>query len=96
MAINFQDAGRILHKVGNQDAIFEAANQDTTSSEFQYFGYISAEGSWIIQRFHIIAAAVIYEYFAGQTIAAYTACWGATGLYVGALTFGRYDEIKDL
>jgi hypothetical protein len=76
--------------------VFEAANEDTTDATYQYFGYLSATGSWIIQRFHIIGSVIIYEYFGGQTVTDYTACWDANGLYVGALTFGRYDEIKDL
>lgn len=96
MAIQLQDWSRIFHKVGGQDVIFEAANQDLTDATYQYFGYLSADGSWIIQRFHIISSAIIYEYFGGQAVADYNNCWDANGIYVGTLTFGRFDEIKDL
>lgn len=92
----FQDAGRIFHKFGYQDMVFEAANQDLTDSTYQYFGYISATGSWIIQRFHIISAAVIYEYVGGQDINDYITYWNANGIYIGTLTFGRYDAISAL
>jgi hypothetical protein len=72
----------------------EPSNQDLTDAEYQYYGYINPRtGSWIIQRFHIIESAIIYEYAQGRTIATYAACWnGTTGRYIGALTFARIDQ----
>lgn len=96
MAIHLQDPGCLFHKRGGQDVVFEAANQDLSDATYQYFGYLSADGAWIIQRFHIISSAIIYEYIGGQSVTDYATYWDANGLYIGALTFGRYDEIKDL
>ena len=96
MAIQVQDPGYILHKVGGHTVVFEAANQDLTDATYQYFGYISAEGSWIVQRFHIISSAVIYEYFAGKTRTVYDALWNANGVYIGGLTFTTFDQITVL
>jgi hypothetical protein len=95
MGIVFQDTSRVFHNEGGQDVIFEAANQDTTDATYQYFGYISASGSWLVQRFEIIDSVIIYTYFAGQKRTTYDALWNAvTGIYEGALTFTTFDQIK--
>ncbi len=96
MAIRLQDSGFMLHKVGGHDVFFEAANQDTTDATYQYFGYIAPNGAWIIQRFHIIASAIIYEYSAGKTRTDYDALWNAFGVYIGVLTFTTFDNLKSL
>jgi len=93
MAIQVHDYTFVFHKVGGQNVYFEASNQDLTDSTFQYFGYVSSSGSWIVQRFHIIGSAVIYEYYAGQTRADYDALWNGVGVYVGALVFTTFDQI---
>ena len=94
-----QDPGYMLHRVGNHDVVFEASNQDTTSADYNYFGFISAESCWIIQRFHIVGSAIVFAYAAGKDIDDYLTHWHATtGAYQAgtpALTFGRYDEITD-
>lgn len=97
MAIRFQDNNFIFHRVGGQDVIFEAANQDTTGSEYQYFGYISPFGSWIVQRFHIIGSTIKYEYCAGKERTDYDALWNdTTQQYEGDLTFTTFDQIITL
>jgi len=96
MAITLHDQTFVLHSTGNEDVIFEAANQDTTDATYQYFGYISSSGSWLVQRFEIIASAVIYTYFAGQTRTDYDALWDANGIYVGSLTFTTFDQIRTI
>jgi len=83
----------IYHKIGGHNVIFEAANQDLTDTEYQYYGFLSNGGAWIIQRFHIIAGAVIYEYAAGAEIISYLINWDGNGRYTGTLTFYRYDQI---
>ena len=93
--MQFQDNKYILHKVGGHLVVFEAANQDTTNATYQYFGYISPFGSWIVQRFHIIGSAIIYEYAAGKTRTDYDGYWNASGVYIGSLTFTTFDQITD-
>ena len=88
----------IFHKSGGHPISFEASNQDLTDSTFQYFGYISSTGSWIIQRFHIIASTIIYEYAAGRSRKNYDVHWNTTtGRFVEAptLTFDTFDVIGD-
>ena len=96
MGLSYQDPGRVFHKVGDQMVVFEAANQDNADATYHYYGYISADGAWMVQRFKYQTNTIIYGYFGGQAIATYNALWHANGTYIGALTFGRYDEIKDL
>ena len=93
MGIIYHDHQFILHKYGKNEVYFEAANQDLTDSTYQYFGYISAFGSWIIQRFHIIDSAIIYKYAAGKTRTDYDGYWNVSGIYIGALTFTTFDNI---
>lgn len=83
----------VLHDVGGHSVTFEAANQDLTDDTFQYFGFISSFGSWIVQRFHIIGSAVIYEYAAGKKREDYDALWNAAGIYVGTLIFTTFDKV---
>ena len=94
MPINYQDHNYIFHTVGGHNVCFEASNQDTTDATYQYFGYISPSGSWIVQRFHIITSVIIYEYYAGTTRTDYDALWNSTtGIYEGTLTFVTFDQI---
>jgi hypothetical protein len=94
MAITVHDQTFVLHTSGGEDVAFEASNQDTTDATYQYFGYISSGGSWIVQRFHIIGSVIIYEYYAGQDRTDYDALWNAvTGVYEGALVFTTFDQI---
>ena len=95
MPITIPDHRFIIQKHGKNELIyFEASNQDLTDATYQYFGYISATGAWIVQRFHIIGSAIVYEYAAGQTRTDYDALWnGTTGIYEGALTFVTFDLI---
>lgn len=95
MAIQVHDPNIIYHKKGGEVVVFVEANQDTTDATYQYFGYINSEGNgWLIQRFHTIALAVIYEYAAGRSITDYLTHWDAFGIFVaGGLTFSRIDQL---
>jgi len=87
MGLQFRDTQFVLHRKGREDTILEAANQDLTDSTYQYFGYMNTEGFWVVQRFHIVGSAIVYEYAAGQSATVYAALWNGSGIYVGALTF---------
>jgi hypothetical protein len=94
MAINLQDNQFQFHKHGGQVVTFEAHHQDTTDATYQYFGYVATSGAWLVQRFHIIGAVIIYQYAGGQKRADYDALWTAgTGVYAGSLTFTTIDQI---
>ena len=96
MAIQIHDPYILLHKRGGEIVVFVESNQDLTASDYQYFGYINSDGTgWLIQRFHIQSSTVIYEYAAGQSVAAYLTHWnGTTGAFVsGGLTFQRIDQV---
>jgi hypothetical protein len=91
------DFNFVLHDTGGHNVSFEAANQDLTDATYQYFGFVSSFGSWLVMRFHIIGSTIIYEYFAGKTRTTYDALWnGTTGRYIGTLTFTTFDQITVL
>ena len=84
---------------GKQDNVLdvEPSNQDLTDSEYQYYGFVSPRtGAWIIQRFHVIASAIIYEYASGRSVSDYAGCWDTSGVYVGELEFKRIDLVVPL
>ena len=93
--MNILDYKFVLHTVGGHDLAFEAANQDLTDSTYQYFGFISSFGSWVVMRFNIIGSTIIYTYNAGKTRSDYDAFWnGTTGRYIpGSETFTTFDQI---
>lgn len=87
MGLQFRDSQLVLHRKGQEDIVLEAAHQDLTNATYQYFGFMNTEGFWVIQRFYIIASAIIFEYAAGQSATTYAAKWNGSGIYIGAVTF---------
>lgn len=94
MALQIRDSQIKIHTAGGYDLSFEIANEDNTDATYLYYGYLSTEGFWIIQRREVSSAASEYKYAAGKTIATYTAAWHATTkLYQGSFTFYRLDQV---
>lgn len=92
--ITIHDHKLQFHKVGSYPVNFEASNQDTSGTQFQYFGFISSFGSWIIMQFNIQTNTIIYGYRGGQTRTDYDALWNATGSYIGASdVFDTFDQL---
>jgi len=85
----------VLHDVGGHSVTFEAANQDLTDPIYQYYGFISSFGSWLVIRFKINVAGttIVYSYYAGKTRTTYDALWNAAGVYIGALVFTTFDQL---
>ena len=66
--ITFNDYKFIYHKVGGLDVKFEPSDEDRTSSDYHYYGYLHSSGSWIIQRFDFTVTNVVTtRYAAGQS-----------------------------
>ena len=88
----------VLHDVGKHDVSFEAANQDLTDPIYQYYGFVSSFGSWLVMRFkmNVAGTTTIYSYFAGKTRTDYDALWNAAGVYIGALVFTTFDQVTIL
>ena len=88
--MQIHDWRRIYGKVGDEYAQFEASDQDTSGAVYQYFGYESSNGAWIIQRFDLSVANVInYRYAGGRTHAGYLAAWLGKAL----LTYEYFSEV---
>jgi hypothetical protein len=81
----------IYHRVGDQLLRLEASDQDTSDSRYQYFGFLSIDGAWLIQRFDIVGDTIAYRYTAGQ--GSYSASWAAKATWAEA-TWKYYNQIS--
>lgn len=53
----------IIVRPGLSKRTFEASDQDTTSATLQYFGFLTQDGNWVIQRFDLTSSNIIlYRY----------------------------------
>lgn len=93
MGILVHDNSLQFHKVGSYPVNFEAANQDTSGAQYNYFGFISSFGSWIIMRFDIQGSNITYKYVGGQTRTDYDVLWDGTGSYIGSESFDTFDQL---
>jgi len=93
------DYRRIYHKVGTDECLFEASDQDVLGAgtvlaghSYQYYGFLASNGAWIIQQFDTTNATSItaYRYVAGQS--GYAAAWAGRD----ALTYKLFNEITTL
>jgi hypothetical protein len=91
--MQFHDYQYLFHKVGGQDVKFEASDQDTTAADLQYFGFLSASGSWIIQRFKITGSIIEYRYAGGQDN--YSASWTAKATWAESV-WKYYNQLSYL
>lgn len=71
----------ILQRPGLNNRTFEASDQDTAGATYQYFGFLTQDNNWVIQRFDLSVANVInYRYASPQNNAAtpvYADAWTA-------------------
>jgi hypothetical protein len=74
---SIHDHRMVYHNVGGSTVAFEASDMDASDSTYQYYGFLSSFGSWIIQRFKLIddGVKVEYRYTAGQS--GYADAWAA-------------------
>ena len=88
MSFNFRDNQIVLHIAGGVDLSLEIAREDNTGAPYSYYGYLSTEGFWVVQRREANGNAAEYKYAAGKTAATMIAAFNATTkLYTGSLTF---------
>ena len=83
-----KDTALIFHRKGSESSVFEASDQDTAGPNYNYFGFLNAEGYWIIQRFDLRVANIIsYRYASGLT--GYSTAWTNRG----SLSYGLYNAL---
>lgn len=79
MAIAISDYRFVWHRVGTQDANFEASDQDTSDPNYFYFGFLHSDGAYIIQRFdNTVPNQIAYRYATGQS--GYSVAWAGRAL----------------
>ena len=88
--MQIHDWRHIYGQVGGQSVNFEASDQDTNSASYQYFGYETSDGAWLILRFDLTTSGVIaYRYAGGKTHAGYLVAWANRAL----ITYEYYSEV---
>lgn len=84
------DIAFLWHKVGGSNIHFEISDEDSASDP-RYYGWLAANGAWIIMEWNV--AAGTYRYKAGNGL--YTANWtaraGLTYVYYNQITIGEGD-----
>jgi len=84
-----QDWNFTWHKKGEQDVHFEPSDEDRTNATYNYYGYLSAGGAWIIMRWDkSVTDTATYRYAAGQD--GYAAAWTAKSTQ----TYGYFNAIS--
>lgn len=82
----------ILVRPGLRSRTYEASDQDTTGATYQYFGFVTQDSNWVIQRFDLSVANVInYRYATTNNNTGYTnyaAAWTARA----SLSYGYFYE----
>lgn len=91
MAINRTDYHFIYHKRGGHDITFEISDQDE-SGDPSYYGYLSVDGSWIIQE--VNTALGTYRYAMG--ISGYKTAGTGAWATRAALTYYYFNEVEPL
>jgi len=97
--MQIHDWRRIYGQVGGATVNFEASDQDTANTigkavaghSFQFYGFESSDGAWIIMQFDTTDATtdVAYRYCGGTTHAGYLVAWAARD----TITYEFYSEV---
>lgn len=94
--MQIHDWRRIYGKVGDAYAQFEASDQDILGTgtvlaghAYQFYGFLSSDGAWLIMRFDTTTATSItnYRYCGGSS--GYAAAWAGRD----ALTYELYNLV---
>lgn len=84
----------ILVRPGLVNRTFEASDQDTSNATYYYFGFLTQDGNWVIQRFDQTVSNVInYRYATVKNNTAYnlySAAWTARA----SLTYDYFNTVN--
>jgi hypothetical protein len=83
--MQFRDYIYARHSKGDYDVLYELSDRDVTGAVNKYYGYLSAEGEWIIQRWDTSADS--YRYCIGESD--YATNWTARA----ALSYVLYSAL---
>lgn len=83
----------IIVRPGLVNRTFEAADQDTISATLQYWGFLTQDSNWVIQRFDLSVTNIIaYRYATVKNNAGYVLyadAWNART----SLTYEAFDKV---
>lgn len=84
----------IIVRPGLVNRTFEASDQDTSNATYYYFGFLTQDGNWVIQRFdNTTTNVILYRYACpsnNASYATYSAAWTARA----SLTYDYFNVAK--
>ena len=84
----------IIVRPGLTNRTFEASDQDVSSSSYQYFGFLTQDSNWVIQRFDITVSNIVnYRYATLSNNSGYPKYSDAWTARV-SLTYDYFDMAK--
>ncbi len=84
----------IIVRPGLVNRTFEVSDQDTSDATYQYFGYLTQDSQWVIQRFDLsVANAIAYRYATITNNTGYST-YAAAYTARASLTYGYFDSVK--
>lgn len=84
----------IIIRPGLSSRTFEASDQDVASASYQYYGFLTQDSNWIIQRFDLTVASVInYRYATIKNNAGYI-LYSSAWTDRASLTYGYFDAVN--
>ena len=81
-----KDTSRKFNLKGGEMAVFEASDENVSGTD-EYYGYLNADGAWIIQYIDRSTQPVPYRFVAGTSD--YSTAWGNRA----SLEYGYYNAI---
>lgn len=84
----------IIVRPGLANRTFEASDQDVAGPTYQYFGFLTQDGNWVIQRFDLSVANVInYRYATLKTNAGYNV-YSSAWTDRASLTYDYFNKVS--
>lgn len=84
----------ILVRPGLVNRTFEASDQDTGGPTYQYFGFLTQDSNWVIQRFDLTVSNIINFRYAtvnnNSAYVKYSDAWANRA----TLTYDYFDKVN--
>ncbi len=84
----------ILVRPGLVNRTFEASDQDTVSGTYQYFGFLTQDSNWVVQRFDTSVTNIInYRYATVKNNSGYPA-YADAWTNRATLAYDYFDKVN--
>ena len=84
--LEIKDFGFVLHRRGSEETFYEFSDEDNATS-IQYYGWLNADGYWIIQKLNRSGNPITNRFISGKTD--YATAWANRA----SLSYGYYSTL---